>query len=247
MDFGNKRYSLIFAGILITFIASIIIVIALGMGDFDMHSSQEFKSYNDRLPVDMSKNLTPTIINYEDCFIKHRIVLGAEIAFDLCHDVEAGWMEVTYDIPYEFPISITEEYVDQNFDITVRSYGGYHPDDFGGSFMTIYQPKTNMGGILEITWDDGMADTPLSTMKYTASFDIVGGGPIILESNHLPDISTIGAEYSFILEAEPTPDLGKWVHVGVYSSWEGCHDANQKFKLILAHKNCVLRIPNSQT
>lgn len=235
MDFSNKRYSLIFAGILITFVASIIIVIALGIGGFDMHSSREFESYNDRLSIDMSKNLTPTIINYEEGFIEHRIVPGAELAFDLCHDVEAGWMEVTYDIPYEFPISITEEYVDQYFDITVRSYGGYHPDDFGGSYLALYQPKTGKGGLIEVTWDEGMIDMPFSTMKYTASFDIIGENPIILESNHLPDVYTTGAEYPFILEAEPTPDLGKWVHVGVFSSWEGCHEVNQKFKLILAH------------
>ncbi|MHA2392600.1 MAG: hypothetical protein ACXAEX_11710 [Promethearchaeota archaeon] len=101
--------------------------------------------------------------------------------------------------------------------------------------MVLYQPKSDLGGLIGITWDEGIADIPFSTMKYTASFDIMGGGPIILESNHLPDVNTIGADYPFILEAEPTPDLGKWVHVGVYSSWEGCPDANQKFKLILAH------------
>ncbi|MHA2392599.1 MAG: hypothetical protein ACXAEX_11705 [Promethearchaeota archaeon] len=103
MDFSNKRYSIIFAGILITFVASIIIVIALGIGGFNIHSSEEFDSNNDSFSIDMSKNSTPTIFNYEECFIEHRIVPGAELAFDLCHDVEAGWMEVTYNIPYEFP------------------------------------------------------------------------------------------------------------------------------------------------
>ncbi|MHA1886357.1 MAG: hypothetical protein ACW96S_14980 [Promethearchaeota archaeon] len=245
IDFSKKRYSIILAGILLAFVASIIIVIALGIGDFKTHSNQEFETFNRGPSLDMSVDMAPSIIYYEECFKERQLVPGAEVAFELNHDVEPGWMEVQYDIPYEFPICITEDYVDQNFGITVWSYGGYHPDDLGGNYMVLYQPKTGKGGILDITWEESLEELPCSTTIFTASFDIVGGGPIILESNHLPQVIT-NADYPFLLEAEPTCNLDKWVHVGVFSSWAGCDDVNQKFKLILVHYHCVLRIPNSR-
>jgi hypothetical protein len=227
IDINNKRDSIIFATIMTVFVASIIIVIILGIWGITVHSSQQFDT----------EDITPSIISEWECFKGHKRVPGAEYAFDYNHDVKAGSMEIQYNIPYEFPICITEDFVDMNFGITVWSYGGYHPDDFAGSYMTLYQPKSKKGGLIDITWDDGVAaeGRPCSTMMYTAFFDIVGGGPIILESNHLPSVITDNADYSYLLEPEPTPDLGKWVDVSVFSSWEGCPDPNQKFKLILAH------------
>lgn len=246
IDFSNKRYSIILAGILIAFIASITTVIILGLRGFEVHSFYKTESIYMGKPHDeLTQN--NTMFSLEECVREHQLVPGAEVAFEIRHDVAAGWVNIDYNIPYEFPICITEEYVDLNFDITVWSYGGYTPDILGINYMVLYQPKTGKGGILDITWDDGVQKFPCSAMEYSASFDIIGGEPIVLESNHLPDIINDDPDFTFLLEAEPTPDLCKWVHVGVFSSWEGCPDANQKFKLILAHYHCVPRISKSQS
>lgn len=246
IDFRNKRYSIILAGILIAFIASITTVIILGLRGFEVHSFYKVEStYMEKPHDELTQNIIMTSL--EECSREHQLVPGAEVAFDIGHDVAAGWVNIDYNVPYEFPISITEDYIDLNFDITVSSYGGYTPDTLGINYMVLYQPKTGKGGILDITWDEGVQSLPYSTMEYSASFDIMGEEPIVLESNHLPDIINGDPDFTFLLEAEPTPDLGKWVHVGVFSSWEGCPDPNQKFKLILAHYHCVPRISKSQS
>jgi hypothetical protein len=230
IDFSNKRNTTIFAAVLLIFAASIIFVIVLGIWDFNMHSTPDFESGDQ----------TSTSVDDWECIKEHPFVPGAQIAFDINHDVKAGWMEIQYDIPFELPICLTEEYVDQNFQITVWSYGGYHPDDLANNYMALYQPKTGKGGLIEITWDNGMAAEGCATMIYSASFDIVGGSDIIFDSNHLPSVITNGADQDFIVEAEPTMNLDKWVDISVFSSWAGCRDPNQEFKLILAQDYNVL-------
>jgi hypothetical protein len=248
IDFSNKRYSITFIGFLIAIIASIIAVIILGLRGFEVSSYNKVESLYlvngiDELTQESYKEIFP-----ERCSREHQFVPGAEIALGINHDVAPGWVKFDYNIPYELPICLTEDYVDQNFELKMWSYGGYAPDELGVNYMVIYQPKSGKGGIIDITWnEDGTVD-PCYTTQYSASFDIISGNDILLDSNHLPYVINEDPDYTFkVEEVEPTPDLGKWVDIAIFSSWEGCPEPNQKFKLILAHYHYVPRIPKSQT
>ena len=101
-------------------------------------------------------------------------VLVAEIAADFCIDTEPGALVVIYDIPDTLPLAITEDYLDSNFGITVYSYGGYHPEDGGVNALSIYQPKTGLGGIVRIEWiyvGSFICDDP-AMICYGSSIDV---------------------------------------------------------------------------
>ncbi len=233
------RFSKIIAGILLGFFASLIIVLALGVG-FQLFSHSGAVPMNLATPINTVGDTSPKLAPTEGDVWEFFPVPGAEGCFDVCHDTEAGIMYVDYDIPEVFPLCITEEYIDANFGLKVWSFGGYHPDDMGMNMMTIYQPKTGLGGAVAITWTDcGTVLGPLGceTVLYVASFDLVDG-PIQIDSNHLPQpVCVEGCDCPFVLDCPPSPNLNKWVYVTIITSWEGCHDIDQKFKLILAHLN----------
>jgi len=164
----------------------------------------------------------------------------AECAADYCIDTEAGFMVVEYVIPDVLPLCITEDYLDSNFGITVLSYGGYHPDGMGG--MSIYQPKTEMGGFVGINWiyvGSFLCDNPdlacygCYVDAYVADF--VLPDPIQIDSNHLPDVYTYGADWATMVDDPASPNLNKWVQLCLCTGWEGCGEPDQKFQLILAH------------
>ena len=170
------------------------------------------------------------------------IVSIAEGANDYWIDTVPGVMFVNYNIPEVLPLCLSEEYINANFDITVVSYGGYHPDDAGVNEMYICQPKTEMGGIVMIDWDETsfICQDPekpcygCEVYKYEAVFTLPDG-PIQLDSNHLPTIIADGADCEWWCDGTPSPNLNKWVCVSVVTSWEGCHEIDQKFTLIWIH------------
>ena len=162
----------------------------------------------------------------------------AEIAADLSIDTETGWMIVNYDIPDVLPLCITEEYLDSNFAITVATYGGYSPDGWG--ILAIDQPKTGITGGVGINWVYAgsfvCTDTTLDCYGclvdvYVADF--VLPEPILLDSNHLPNVAVLGADWATMVD-DPTCTLNKWVNLAILSTWKGCEDPDQKFQLILA-------------
>jgi len=170
---------------------------------------------------------------------------------DRCLDVEAGKMCADCQIPDLLPICITEDWVDANIFLSVFSYGGYHPDDMGCDVLRLIQDKTGIVGIIDITWDCGVLYECPATgcigMLYTASFNIRCGGPIMFESNHLPTVCNCPGDdcWCWIVDGCPSPDLDKWVRASICTAWAGCGDEDQKFKLILAQKRDVFRVPNS--
>jgi hypothetical protein len=234
------RFSKIIAGILLGFFASLIIVLALGVGGFQLFSESGAVPMNLATPINTVGDTSPMLSPIEGDVWEFFPVPGAEGCYDVCHDTEAGRLMVSYDIPEVFPLCIDEAYIDANFGLKVWSFGGYHPEDAGMNLMTLYQPKTGLGGAIAITWHDcGTVIGPLGceTVLYVASFDLVDG-PIQLDSNHLPDpVCVSGCDFPFVLDCPPSDNLNKWVFVSIITSWEGCHDMDQKFKLILAHLN----------
>ena len=179
-------------------------------------------------------------------------VLVAEIAAEFCIDTEPGAMVVVYDIPDTLPLCITEDYLDLNFGITVMSYGGYHPEDGGCNALSIFQPKTGLGGMVGIEWiylgsflceDPAMPCYGCYIDVYVADFVLCE--PIQLDSNRLPHVFTFGADWATLCDGVPSYNLNKWVMINFMSSWEGCHEYDQKFKLILAQKSYFSEIPTS--
>ncbi|MHA1914498.1 MAG: hypothetical protein ACW990_00955 [Promethearchaeota archaeon] len=184
---------------------------------------------------------------------KNSDVLEAELAADFCVDTEPGVMLINYEIPEVLPLCIDEAFLDSNINITVWSYGGYTPDELSMNALAIYQPKTGKGGCVEIDWIPGnnfVCTNPAwicygcEVEEWIADFVLVD--PIQIDSNHLPDVITIGADWDTICDGVPSDDLDKWVHLGFVSSWEGCEREDQKFKLILAHKSCFSENPHLQ-
>lgn len=206
----------------------------------------------------IKNNLSDNIISNkpvpEENVSKNNDVPVAELAADFCIDTEPGVMVIDYVIPETLPLCITEDYLNENINITVYSYGGYNPDEQSLNMLSIYQPKTELGGVVSIVWVNAgtiICDNPsyscygCEIIKYEASF--VLDEPIQIDSNHLPEVYSEGADCMWLCDGcGPSDDLNKWVFIGVVSSWEGCCEPDQKFKLILAQKSCFLGGPNSK-
>ena len=228
----------------LTSIVIVLVVIMLGVGF--VKSSDEISRMGSPViadPNDMGFNRS------EGNLFESKGLPVAECAADYCIDTEPGFMVVQYTIPDVLPLCITEDYLDSNFDITVLSYGGYHPDGMGA--MAIFQPKTGLGGYAGIEWcyiGSFLCDNPdlacygCYVDAYTANF--VLPDPIQIDSNHLPDVYAYGADWSTLVDGD-CGNLDKFVQLALCTSWEGCDKDNQKFQLILAQKCYFLETPTS--
>ncbi|MHA2183118.1 MAG: hypothetical protein ACXAAH_16995 [Promethearchaeota archaeon] len=251
----KPRQISIFTAITLTTIVFTVMVIFLGVGLCNKYSENGTQLPNMGMPFISESNVLGNYdsgnTNTEEISMEHdpsvsknSDVLGAEIASEFCVDTEPGVMLVDYQIPDVLPLCITEEYLDSNLNITAYSYGGYTPDDTRMQSLAIVQPKTGLGGCVEIEWvyqGSFICQDPASVCYecevdwWTADFKLVD--PIQIDSNHLPEVITLGADWATICDGVPSDNLNKWVYLGFISSWEGCHDNDQKFKLILAHKS----------
>jgi len=221
----------------LTSIVIVLVVIMLGVG-FNNSSKENFKISEIGSPIIADPNYFGCNRSEENLF-EIKTLPVAECAADYCIDTEAGFMIVQYDIPDVLPLCITEEYLDSNFGITVLSYGGYHPDGMGG--MSIYQPKTELGGFVGIEWcyvgsflceNPELACYGCYVDAYVADF--VLPEPIQIDSNHLPDVYTSGADWTTMIDDPVSCNLDKWVQLCLCTGWEGCEKPDQKFQLILA-------------
>lgn len=251
----------ILTAITLTSIVFVIMVVVQGVGPINNFSENGIQLPNGMPFVSESnligrfdsgnKNLDENTLVIEFSVSKNSDVLEAEIAADFCIDTEPGIMLVEYEIPQTLPLCITEEYLDSNLNITVFSYGGYGPDESSMNKLAIYQPKTELGGCVEIDWvyvGTFICNNP-ALVCYGCEVDVwvadfVLLDPIQIDSNHLPEVITFGADWDTICDGIPSDDLDKWVHLALVSSWEGCHREDQKFKLILAHKSYFSEKPH---
>ena len=259
----QERLLKIAALIVVTTVVFVLVVTVLGVGTNKNFSENNEQLPNMGLPIISEPNLLgndgsgnsiseESSSEIELSVSKNSDVLVAEIAADFCIDTDPGGMIVTYLIPDTLPLCITEDYLDSNFAITVWSYGGYHPEDGGMNAMSIMQQKTGLGGCVEILWEYShsfVCDVPAAPCYgclidvYVADF--VLQDPIQIDSNHLPNVIMQGADWTTLCDGVPSDNLNKWVHLALITSWEGCQEYDQKFKLILAHKNYFLETPSS--
>ncbi len=253
----QERLMKIATSIVVTTVVFVLVVTILGVGHCNNFSANNEQIPNMGLPIiseprGSGNKISETFLLDKFSVSKNNDVSVAECAADFCVDTEPGVMIVNYDIPDVLPLCITEEYIDSNFDITVASYGGYHPDDEGMSTMTIMQPKTGLGGCVGIEWvylGSFLCDNPemicYGCYVNVYAADFVLADPIQIDSNHLPVVFSQGADWDTLCDGLPSDYLNKWVHLCLSTAWEGCHENDQKFKLILAHKNYFSEIPSS--
>ena len=258
----------ILTAITLTTIVFFVMVIFLGVGQSNSFSENGSQLPNMGMPTaagtnilgnDVSGNDISESISLENSVSKNNDVPEAELAADWCIDTVPGLMTVKYVIPDELPLCITEEYLDSNLKIIVKTYGGYHPEDGGINALSIWQPKTGLGGLVGIDWIN-KGPIPYDSDPNCPQLETIGDceldvfwadfvllEPIQVDSNHLPEVLVYGdADWTTLCDGTPSDNLDKWVFMSFVSSWEGCEEYDQKFKLILAHKNYFSKAPTSK-
>jgi hypothetical protein len=119
------------------------------------------------------------------------------------------------------PLCITNDWL-EHYNVTVRSIGGYS-FKYGAIFLNQLKGGKCFEGIINVY---KIAEIPVPgcpcAVDYVLGFTTLN--PICLDSNHLPE------------GFDQTPTLGKWVDACYCTTWEGCHEDYQEFKVILAHK-----------
>lgn len=255
----KPRQISIFTAITLTTVVLTVMVFLLGVGLSNKYSENGTQIPNMGMPFiseskvlgnyDSGNSFTEeSSLEIEFSVSINNDVLEAELASEFCIDTDPGALIVEYEIPDTLPLCISEEYLDSNLNITVLSFGGYSPDDTMMNSLAIAQTKTGKGGCVEIIWDNigsfvcPNQESPCYDCRvevWVADYVLVD--PIQIESNHLPVITYTGdADWNWMCDVIPSDDLNKWVYISIVSSWEGCHQNDQKFKLILAHKSYFL-------
>lgn len=163
------------------------------------------------------------------------LVLECGAVCDL--DTERGTLEVVGgNLPCDpLPLCIDQTYLDEYY-VIVASYGGY---EFKGGVMVIKQ-KDCADQFVKIVKLDEWFCHPY--MMYSIGFELCDPThPIVLESNHVPEI--LGDWFCVM----PDKELDKRVDLCFCTTWTGCYKPDQDFLVILAHKAMSQqKIPNSR-
>ena len=141
-------------------------------------------------------------------------------------DTEAGTLTIVSEtLPQlPLPLCIDQPYLDQ-WSVEVASEGGY---EFKGGFMVLKQKDRADQFIKIVVLSEGCVHP---TYNYVLGFELCDPThPIVIESNHVPDI--IGDWFCVI----PDKELDKKVDLCFMTTWTGCFLPEQDFLVILAHK-----------
>jgi hypothetical protein len=153
------------------------------------------------------------------------LVLEVGAVCDL--DTVAGTLEIVDStLPTDpLPLCMDQAWLDQ-WEVQVRSIGGY---EFKGGMMVIKQKDINDQIINIVIKREGVAEH--GGYDYLLGFELCDPShPIVIESNHVPNI--IGDWFCVI----PDKELDKRVDLCFVTTWTGCFKPDQNFLVILAHK-----------
>ncbi|MFX1408406.1 MAG: hypothetical protein ACFFBW_15755 [Promethearchaeota archaeon] len=204
--------------------------------DYDMpfipeNKISEESSSESSIPTDLSEEIMTTSETSEEYFSDATIsgtgnvlVLECGAVCDL--DTKRGTLEIVDEnLPCEpLPLCIDNDYLG-NYWVLVESYGGY---EFKGGYMVVKQKDCD-DQFVKIVLIDSYFEHP--NMMYKIGFELCDPShPIVLESNHVPDI--IGDWFCVI----PDKELDKRVDLMFCTTWSGCFLPEQDFLVILAHK-----------
>jgi hypothetical protein len=250
LDYSNKRYSHIIAGILIISVTSIFLACALGIWDHKVISN------NNPLPngVVTSWNNGNKIIENNDFLIPPEVA-SLPTHEKVCRKVDtvAGWLFFEQVPIGDLPLTITQAVVDDWGFGHVYSYGGYsfvegsidlyQKDDGWIGSITYSQegvavPVTEVDVGIDLDGDSLMEDD-YTVMDYTLKLTL-DQTVINIDSNHLPQLYDSGLMWAY--DCPPVQDLDKEVVFKEKMKWEGCHQNDQQFRVMLAYMR-MLRSP----
>ncbi len=223
--------------IFVTAIASIFLVIISGAGDRNPLSESEFNPFCASVILIEKEKISQNDKLEFKSDLNNNEVPFAECAVDSGIDTGWGHIHIGYDIPDILPLTITEDYLDNNFAITAVVFGGFIPD--GYSALAIIQANTSIERGVLIEWiyvGTGILDEPTNPYHgyaynmYVADFILTD--PIILELNTVPTISSAGIDLQTYCPNSPLPDgLDRSVTVGVVSNWKAVDGVDQQFQI----------------
>ncbi|MFX1380513.1 MAG: hypothetical protein ACFFA4_15615 [Promethearchaeota archaeon] len=250
LDDSNKRYSHFIAGILIISLASIFLACALGVWDHKVISN------NNPLPNGVVTSWSNgNKITENNDFVIPPGVASLPTHEKVCRklDTVEGW--IFFDqVPVEdLPLTITQAVVDDWGYAHAYSYGGYSFVEGGAD---LYQKDD--GWIGSITYS--IEGTPVETTEIAVGIDLDGDtimeddytvmdytikltldqAVINIDSNHLPQLYDSGWMWAY--DCPPVEDLDKEVVFKEKMKWEGCHQNDQQFRVMLAYIR-MLRSP----
>jgi hypothetical protein len=239
MEEARTGYSKTIAGILFASIASIFVVVALGVGGIAILSGSGVQPLGVGMPFVDEPTTSEVIAADVDNGIptyEHEVVSVGENCVTV-HDTEQGFIMIDYDVPYQLPLCLNQDELD-TWSITAYVYGGYHPT---GGMAFVGQMKTQNGGVIAICWHYVGSilitdcDCPLDGCYvdvFVATFHVVGE-PIQLASNHLPLVGSSGCCADWLCDgANPSEPLNKWVIMDIVTCWTGCPEPDQAFNLM---------------
>ncbi len=181
---------------------------------------------------DLSEEIVTSSENTEEDFSDAAVsgssdvlVLEVGAVYDL--DTVAGTLEIVDStLPTDpLPLVIDQAWLNQ-WSVQVRSIGGY---EFKGGMMVIKQKDINDQYINIVITREGVAVH--GAYDYELGFELRDPShPIVIESNHVPNI--IGDWFAVI----PDKELDKRVDLCFVTTWTGCFKPDQNFLVILAHK-----------
>lgn len=204
----------------------------------------------------LSKEILPSSEISGDIFTEETILGSSDVpvpkkgCFDN-YDTVAGEMEI-FDVimpdpTIALPLKLDQAWADK-WSLTVGAFGGYSPV-IDGSCIKVYQEKTGDPNCEPIGYIDVVFGTVYASTDpalhgwdfYDVTFKI-DGHPIVLDSNHIPNIGS-----DFWIYDGGYLDLDKFVDFKICTTWEGCQLPEQQFVVILAHKVLSQKIiPNSR-
>jgi hypothetical protein len=243
IDNSNKRNFIIIAGILVILVVSFsMAIIVLGVGRF------RIKDSNITHPLFLGSISGSSNDKYESKKSgNHKSVPIAKSCDELNVDTLPGTITYVggfYDDP--LPLCIDANVV-SDWWIAYEVTGGYDPWDILPGNCKLYgtitldQDKTGARGtILMKDYVSKCCGCGCKIYNFTGLE--LADGPIILDSNHLPQVN----DCSLMCCPDPNRELGKRVDINIMTNWEGCPNLDQKFGLILAHKNLFPESPTPE-
>jgi hypothetical protein len=244
IDDSNKRYSMIIAGILSIYVLSIFMALTLDVGGKNIHTNYGNQPSGTGLPYMVYNNNTQDQLKRSKKDISGlNDVSLAESEPEIIMDTEVGEITVNWLLTDPLPLCITQTVLDEllwnGVVIQATTKGGYEP--IGGT-IDLYQGncmwpwKENDLDDLEIVWSydrhiSCYYDVWNGTLQLPASVS-----SIELASNQWP----AGASHPWWC-GDKIP--GKEVHLDIEILYQGCHEENQQFLLIMSHKVKSLESP----
>jgi hypothetical protein len=266
IDSSNKRYSTIFAGILVILVLSILLAFLIGCGDRNIYNQDKIQATSKgahfspdcyRSGKDAGKNKNVPVAQNFDW-------LGVDtVRGTMDWSVYLDGVDITID-SMDMPLCIIDDPTSNLLDstkwyVTVTVTGGYEPKLNYFNYIEFYQKDMGWQTI-EIYWDlvPVVSSGPCGCTKtYTGRMSVfideilnvdTDGDQIPDDTDGLDDgpgiIKFDSNKLPICASNIPSSgDLGKLIDIYLWTHWKGCNGPDQQFEKILIHKKFYFRSP----